>query len=1056
VLLHILGLHNKNKTRKTLRIIKGRIMSKYIKSGFKPQKTLAAIAVGTALMLSMPSALAASDIYGQVSGVVVSSGVDLANATITLKHLSKGISRTVKSDDNGSFTLKGLAVGEYQVIVSKDGYQSIQVDNLTVKIGQTSNLGQLSISDNSTEVIQVIGRSVAQIDFESSQQGVVFTTEELSMLPVGEDLSSVALLAPGNSMGSTGIFDGIGGSDGRLVSSAGGSVAENGYYLNGFNITDIRYNAIISDFAWEAISQINVINGGIPAQYGRTVGGVTNMVAKSGSNEFSFGAKFDWSPSGLASTSPDFNYVSQEGENWENHLRNSGNKYDNKELSLWASGALIEDTAFFYVLYAPSKIKSEWIDEGAPDSQFHIKDTEKDNLFVNLDWQMFEDHALNFVYMNSQNTRTYYDYNWNVETGRGDLLASDVPNLDRDIETENTTFILSYTGYITDDLSVSATAGRMETDNDNRYGTPDQFWLIDSRHGNNNLVTNTVGEYSSVSEDTRDSFRIDFDWDISENHTIGFGYEQDETNSKTVGRGHGPEGEKYSRSQVWNSSSERTRWCDGGAACVDGSFTMPAGDYYWTRQFDKNADVDGSFSAYYIQDTWQVTEQLVATIGIRSEAFSNTTSNGEKWIDIDNQFAPRVELNYDILGDGTQKIFFNYGRYYQPVAPRVSERFVSPETDIRQYRIVESLEGSDLVTGDVQGYQVVGNGEVRPAQIFADAELEPMYLDGFNLGYEIIVDDNWLLGLSATYRNLAVSIEDSQVDGFAGENGWGVLQWCADEGMNCSGFESVAGQVWNGGSARFINPGNDLTIWEDFNGDGELTKETIPASYLGYPKAEREYTALTFTFDGDVTEAFHVSGSYTWSRSEGNIEGLVRSDNNQRDPGWTRSFDEPQIVEDGYGRLPNDRPHNFKIWGTYDLSEDLIASFNYSIFSGSPINHFGYHEDLPNWGAEYFRKDEQPVPRGTAGRTSTTQTLALGLTYMTEVFGGATMLRIQVENPFDWNTVSSVEQEGELWSAAYIDESAGETLESNDNHLWGTPTGYQAPRSVKLSVSYQF
>ncbi len=1032
-------------------------MSNIIKSGFKPRKSLTAIAVGTALMLSMPSAIAASDIHGQVKGAVVSAGVDVANATITLKHETKGFARTIKTDANGEFTLKGLPVGKYQITIEKDGFQSAQLNSLLVQIGQTSNLGELSLSDNTTEVIQVLGRAVAQIDLESSQQGVVFGTEELSMLPVGEDLSSVALLAPGNSMGSADIFAGIGGSDGRLVSSAGGSVAENGYYLNGFNITDIRYNAIISDFPWEAISQINVINGGIPAQYGRTVGGVTNMVAKTGENEFSFGGQFDWSPSGLRATSPDFNYVGSDGTGYENHLRNSTTKVDSKELSLWASGALIEDKAFFYVLYAPGNIDSQWVDEGVPDSNFHIKETEKDNIFVNLDWQMFEDHALNFVYMNSESTRTYYDYDWNVETGKGSLQAGDVASLDRDISTDNETFILSYNGYITDDLSVAATFGRMETENDARYGTPDQFWFQDRRNGKNLTVTNTVGEYSNFNEDSRDSFRIDFDWEITESHTLTFGYEQDKTNSKTVGRGHGPTGQQFMDAEVWNSSSDRTRWCDGGAACVDGEFTIPAGDYFWTRQFDKDADIDGEFSALYIQDTWQVTEQLVAKVGLRNEAFSNTTSAGKKWIDIDNQLAPRVELNYDILGDGTQKVFFNYGRYYQPVAARVSERFVSPETDIRQYSIVESLEGTDLQISEVQGYQIRGNGEVRPAQIFADADLKPMYLDGFNLGYEIVVDDNWLLGVSATYRNLAVSIEDSQIDGFAGENGWGVLQWCADQEMNCSGFETLSsGGVWNGGQARFINPGTDMTIWEDFNGDGELTKETIPASYLGYPKAKREYKALTFTFDGDITEEFHIAGSYTWSRSEGNIEGLVRSDNGQRDPGWTRSFDEPQIVEDGYGRLPNDRPHNFKIWGTYDLTEDLIASFNYSLFSGAPINHFGYHEDLPGWGADYFRKDEQPVSRGSAGRTSTTQTLALGLTYMTEIFDGQTVVRLQVDNPFNWNTVSSVEQEGESRSAAYIDESVGETLESNDNHLWGTPTGYQAPRTVRLSVRYEF
>ncbi len=1030
-------------------------MSKLLNSGFTPRKSLAALAVGSALFLSMPAAFAASDTYGQIRGSVEASGVDLANATIVLTHSTKGFKRSVQSNANGEFSLKGLPVGRYNVMISKDGYQSAELKDLLISIGQTTNLGDIALGNNSVEVIEIRGTQVAKIDVESSQQGVVFSANELAILPVGEDVSSVAVMAPGNSMGSTGIFSGIGGSDGRLVSSAGGSVAENGYYLNGFNITDIRYNALISDFAWEAVDQINVINGGIPAQYGRTVGGVTNMVAKTGENEFSFGGKFDWQPSGLRGTSPDFNYSDNQGEGWTNHYRNSETKIDDKEISVWASGAIIEDKVFFYALYAPSNENSEWADKGEGTTQYTKRKVDRDNLFVNLDFQLFEDHAFGFTYMDSQRDTTDHKYFWSPVTGLGELKGASIDNLDRTFETDNKIYIANYTGYLTESLSVSASWGRMETENDGRLGTSDQFWVRD-RRSSNVLVTNTVGEYSSTSEDTRDSFRVDFEWDIADNHTLAFGYEQDDTNSKTTGRGHGPDGMQYSSSEVWHSTSERTRWCDSGAACVDGEFTMPAGDYHYARQFDKDADFDGKFSAYYIQDTWQVTDNLVAKFGLRNEAFSNTTSNGEKWIDMDNQIAPRLELNYDINGDGSQKVFFNYGRYYQPVAARVSERFVSPESDIRYYRIVEDFntDTGELVMSDVQGVQIRGNGEVRPGAIFADADLEPMYLDGFNLGYEIVVDDNWVLGVTATYRDLKVSIEDVQVDGFAGENGWGVLQWCADNNKDCTGFEGVAGQVWNGGSARFVNPGKDLTIWEDFNGDGTLTKETIDASYLGYPKAKRKYKAITFSFDGDVTDKFHIAGSYTWSRSEGNTEGLVRSDNDQRDPGWTRSFDEPQIVEDGYGRLPNDRPHNFKVWGTYQLTDDFSASFNYNLYSGAPINHFGYHEDLPTWGAEYFRKDEQPVPRGTAGRMETLQNLSLGLNYFTEIFDGQAHVSLQVSNPFNWDGVTSVRQIGERYSVQDLDES--DDLTANDDALWNTPKGWQTPREVRLSVRYDF
>jgi hypothetical protein len=197
-------------------------MSKIKNNVFKPCKSLAAIAVSAAIMLASPAVWAASDVHGQARGTIVSSGVDLANVTVVLKHESKGFTRKVTTNSIGEFTLKGLPVGTYTATISKAGYQTAEVKGLAITIGQTSNLGDISLSDSSIEVIEIRGNAVAKIDLESSQQGVVFNTAELALLPIGEDLSSVAVLAPGNSMGAGGIFDGIDGSDGRLVSSAGG------------------------------------------------------------------------------------------------------------------------------------------------------------------------------------------------------------------------------------------------------------------------------------------------------------------------------------------------------------------------------------------------------------------------------------------------------------------------------------------------------------------------------------------------------------------------------------------------------------------------------------------------------------------------------------------------------------------------------------------------------------------------------------------------------------------------------------------------------------------
>ena len=97
---------------------------------------------------------------------------------------------------------------------------------------------------------------------------------------------------------------------------------------------------------------------------------------------------------------------------------------------------------------------------------------------------------------------------------------------------------------------------------------------------------------------------------------------------------------------------------------------MPAGvtDYVRTRQ----NEVDGKFetinTAYYLEDNWSVTPNLVLNAGVRLEAFDNKNSDGDSYIKMDNMVAPRFGFSWDMKGDGRTKLFGNAGRYFLPVA----------------------------------------------------------------------------------------------------------------------------------------------------------------------------------------------------------------------------------------------------------------------------------------------------------------------------------------------------------------------------------------------------
>jgi hypothetical protein len=125
------------------------------------------------------------------------------------------------------------------------------------------------------------GRSI--IDVRSVESNTVFTQEQIRNLPVARDVNSVALLAPGVVKGDAGL--GAGG----IPSFGGASVAENGYYINGFDVTNIRNFLSYADLPFDAIGEQQIKTGGYGVEYGRSLGGVISLSTKRGTNEWKGG-----------------------------------------------------------------------------------------------------------------------------------------------------------------------------------------------------------------------------------------------------------------------------------------------------------------------------------------------------------------------------------------------------------------------------------------------------------------------------------------------------------------------------------------------------------------------------------------------------------------------------------------------------------------------------------------------------------------------------------------------------------------------------------------------
>ena len=1026
-------------------------MSHIIKSGFKPQKTLAALAVGTALMLSMPAAFASDKINGSIAGqIVVDAGTRLANVQVEIKHNSKGIVRSTVTDKNGNFNLKALPIGKYTIRLVKNGFEPISEQEIEVKAGTKSSFN-VSMFEEGIERISVTGSNIQMIDFENSTTQLVLTAEDLARLPVGQNLTSVALLAPGTSLAAD-----PDGDYGRGASFNGSSVAENGYFLNGLNITDIRKGLGNISFPWEAIAQTNIVSGGVSAEYGQFIGGVTDLVTKSGDNDFKFGVSVDYIPQSISSQSPDtygYNVISNDDgsytfESGKLLTNNKEDSYERTRYNIYASGAIIQDTLFFYGVFNPQSATSEYANA---DSKFTRKTREADYWLGKLDWYITDEHSLGFTALNNEWEQSRYENNdYDYDTGKhGEFSDPDKSSWGGSLWSVN------YSGIITDEITVSAVYGVTEQNSASINPTPDQSRVWDRRDDWGwGKIGDWVGNYRyNQQDDKRTQFRVDLDWELGD-HTVRFGYSQEtvETSDNIVYAG---DGKSY---EYRIMTSGTLNWINGHREDLgQGPVTsIGVGDEYTkARQYDRVGTAESNNYAFYIQDTWNVTDEVTLNIGLRNSSFDSYTGEGDKYADMSNQWAPRLGAIWDINGDGVTKLSINYGRYFMPISPNTSVRMTLGETNQYDYATFDEIGADGLPTNsESMLLRDFGDGTfTQPYTTLVDADIDPMYSDEISVSVTHELNDNWIIGARYLYQDLISSIEDTNMK-------YTLTKWM-DENPEEAAKLDPNWDISSSWVGIVINPGSPVRLAYDQNGDGVISDGegvTWSPEYIGLPKAERTYQALEFTLEGKPSENSTLQASYTYSRSEGNTEGLVSGVHSQADPGWSGSFDSPEFTDHSYGNTSNDIPHKVKVFGNYEFTDDFNVGLVFLAQEGRARNILGYHPTdvdscapdknitwCDDWDRQNFYVDGQPSPRGAGGHGDWIMSLDMSANYSIDVGDGRIQLSAKVFNLLDDDTPTT-----------YNDMVEFDSTIGTKSPNYGNAQSYQAPRSFLFTARYDF
>ena len=268
---------------------------------------------------------------GAVQGDVLDErGGSVPGASVEAKNLDTNFVRTETTDSDGHYSFLSLAPGRYTLTITKSGFTTIVQQNVNLTVGQVLTIPvTVKVSSVAT---QVFVTDVPVIEVTKTESSATLEEATIATTPVlGRKFEDLLTLTPGVSIsqGPDGDEININGQRGIFNNIS----LDGGDYNNGFFGEQMGGQRAAVDITLEAVKEFQIIASGANAEYGRTGGGVVNVLTKSGTNNF-HGSLFEYfrTESLTAATS--------DGQPLDNFQRN--------QFGGSAGGPLKKDKLFFF------------------------------------------------------------------------------------------------------------------------------------------------------------------------------------------------------------------------------------------------------------------------------------------------------------------------------------------------------------------------------------------------------------------------------------------------------------------------------------------------------------------------------------------------------------------------------------------------------------------------------------------------------------------------------------------------------------------------------------
>src|SRR5882672_3472057 len=222
----------------------------------------------------------AADLQGVVRDP---SGAVIAGATVTARNPATNTSKATTSNDEGVYLIVNLTPGEYEVTVEAPNFKKAVLAAVTLTVGQRADLDVALEVGQVSEVVTITGASAELVETSKTAIATTVDQQRIENLPINERNYLAFALTTST----------VGRDNGRPIGPApttglnfgGQRGRSNLVQVDGADNTDNSVNASRSTVSQEAVQEFQVVTNSFAPEFGRSSGGVVNVVTKSGTND---------------------------------------------------------------------------------------------------------------------------------------------------------------------------------------------------------------------------------------------------------------------------------------------------------------------------------------------------------------------------------------------------------------------------------------------------------------------------------------------------------------------------------------------------------------------------------------------------------------------------------------------------------------------------------------------------------------------------------------------------------------------------------------------------